>query len=118
MTFPVRPVLLLATAASLVLMYRAGHRNPSVVLMLMFTVWVSSPFIALDAVNSLAQRWSHRSQTLLRTTAIVVALGSVCLYGVDALRPLWPKAALLYLVVPTVSWIAIVAATAVAAPRE
>ena len=118
MSARIRVLLLGAAAASLVLMYRAGHRNPSVVLMLMFTVWVSSPFIALDVANSLARRWSRRSQALLGTTAMVVALASVGVYGVDALRPLWPRAAFLYLVVPTVSWIAILVATAGAASRK
>jgi hypothetical protein len=117
-TATIRALLLLAVAASLVLMYRAGHRNPSVVLMLMFTVWVSSPFVALDVVTRFARNWPQRRQTPLRLTAILVAIGSVCLYGIDAVTPLSPKAAFLYLVVPLASWVAIVVALAVAKSRR
>ncbi len=114
----IRLLLLAAAAASLVLMYRAGHRNPSIVLMLMFTVWVSSPFVALDVVNSFARRWPSARQAVIRTTAVIVALGSVSVYGVDAVRPLSSKGAFFYLVVPFVSWLVIAGAMAVARARK
>lgn len=109
-----RAFILVAAAASLALMYRAGHRNPSAVLILMFAVWVVSPFVALDVINRLAQRWSFRGRSVVRVTTVVIAAGAVSVYGTDALRPVSSKGAFIYLVVPFVSWVVVVIVGAIA----
>jgi hypothetical protein len=51
--------------ASLLFMYRVGHRNPSFVLMLLFTVWVLSPFVALLVSAMVSARWTAPSRAAL-----------------------------------------------------
>lgn len=56
-----RLAMLICTAgagASLGLMYKVGHRNPSFVLILLFTIWVLSPFVGLLVGAFISERWA------------------------------------------------------------
>ena len=106
-------VLIVAAAASVLLMLRAGRHNPSILLMLMFVVWVSAPFAALGLAGRFARGWSEQSWVLFRRAAVVVAVGSTLIYGYDAVKPLSSKAAFIYLVVPVVSWIVLALVAAI-----
>jgi hypothetical protein len=46
---------------------------------------------------------------------LVVALGSLAIYGYNALRPLTAKAAAIFLVVPLAAWLLIAIVVAIAA---
>jgi hypothetical protein len=102
--------LVAAAGVSLALMFRAGHRNPSVVLLAMFTAWVVSPFVALLVATARVAAPASRRDAIVTAAAWIVALGSPFLYAWDAVWPLAPKPAFLYLVVPSVSWGLIVVA--------
>ncbi|MEO8482252.1 MAG: hypothetical protein ABI634_08590 [Acidobacteriota bacterium] len=115
-----RVVLIVGAVVSLALMYRAGHRNPSVLLMAMFAIWVAAPFAAMGFAGRAVRRWPSQSQTWVDRATLAVVLGSVGTYVVDAATPISPKAAFIYLVVPLVSWIvlAIVGAVALSKSRR
>src|ERR1019366_3092384 len=89
-------VLVAGAAGSLDMVFRVGHRNPSHLLMGLFVVWVSSPFVALVVANLYSKRWSIPS--------LVVALGSLAVYMDVALGPPRSQPAFVFLVVPLVSW--------------
>jgi hypothetical protein len=90
--------------ASLVFMYQVGHRNPSVVLLLLFTVWVLSPFVALLVGAFVSASWAAPSRAALHGVMIAVSVVSPAVYGVVALGPPRPKPAFAFLVVPLAAW--------------
>jgi hypothetical protein len=103
-----RAVALIAVVAgaggSVGLMLWVGHRNPSRVLLILFTIWVLSPFVALILAQMVSKRWSVLTRATLYSVMLVVTLGSLAIYGDVLLRPP-KKAAFPFLVVPFASWL-------------
>src|SRR5437764_385963 len=79
--------VLAGAVGSLSLMFRAGHRNPSRILLLLFTIWVLSPFVALVFAHVVSKRWALVTRATLYSLMLFLALGSLAIYAVDALRP-------------------------------
>jgi hypothetical protein len=104
----------LGAAGSVALTLRAGNRNPSRILILMFLVWVVSPFVLFVAADMLGKGWPVAARTALHAATIVAALVSLAVYGGVVLGPSPPKIARFFLVVPPVS-VLFAAAAAVAA---
>lgn len=117
---PVWPRAVLAAGAlgSLAMMFYAGRQQPSWILMALFTIWVASPFAGLAAAEARARQWSAKSARDLRGAIVVVAVGSLAVYGVNAVRPFSPRAATIFLIVPAATWLLSAIATAVAAVRS
>jgi hypothetical protein len=92
---------------SLVLMLRVGHRNNSLLLMTLFAIWVLSPFVALLVVL----------KRPLLTLSLILAFGSLIVYGDVAFGPPWAKPASAFLFVPFVSWL-LIAIAAIASHRR
>jgi len=80
-----------------------GHRNSSVVLLLMFAFWVLAPFIAL----LLADLVWKRGNAALYSLMPVLAVGSLAIYGSVAFGPPRAKPAAVFLMVPVASWLLI-----------
>jgi hypothetical protein len=97
------------------LMLRAGHRNPSRLLLVLFALWVLSPFIALVLANMVSKRWSVLTQATLYTVMLVLTVGSLAIYGDVALGPPRVKAAFVFVVVPPASWLLIAIVVPIAA---
>ena len=93
-------------------MLRAGARQRSAVLSLLFTGWVLSPFIGLALANLRAPRWPARVRTALYASMIAVAALCLTLYGMHAVRGVM-KAGFVYLVVPATAWVLIAVALGV-----
>ncbi len=113
---PTSPVLLrdialaaaLAGAAgSLAFMLRAGHRNSSLMLLALFTIWVLSPWVALVLA------WVKSPGRLVLILMPALAVGCLAVYGWTMAHP--PrKAAAVFLLVPAASWL-LMGAVAIAA---
>jgi hypothetical protein len=103
-----RPLAMFAcvagAGASLLFMYQVGHRNPSFVLMLLFTVWVLSPFVALLVSAMMSAGWTGPSRAALYGVMCAVSVLSPLAYGAVALGPPRPRPAFAFLVVPLASW--------------
>jgi hypothetical protein len=56
------------------LMLRAGYRNPSRLLLVLFALWVLSPFIALVLANMVSKRWSVLTRATLYTVMLVLTV--------------------------------------------
>ena len=114
-----RAVSLVAVVAgavgSLGFMFRAGQRTPRFLLVL-FTIWVVTPFVALLWANIVSKRWSVVTRATLYGVTLVVALGSLALYGglVD-LRPKGASNAFLFVLVPPVSCVLVAIVVSMAA---
>ena len=97
---------LTAAALSLSLMFWAGRKNPSLVLMALFTGWVLSPYVALVWAEARSQRWPAAARLRLYAVMCAVSAGCVAFYVRDALLP--PrKAAFIYLMAPLAAWVVI-----------
>ena len=92
-------------AGSLWLMLRAGHNNGRIVpLVILFAMWVLSPFLALVWAQGSSARWPAGRQVTLHVTMLAVSLGSLAIYGINAVHPLSNKGAFIFLVVPAAGW--------------
>jgi hypothetical protein len=106
MTFARLRVVALGAAAvgSIGLMLRAGRHNASRILLLIFAVWVVSPFVALVLADVFSKRWSVVTRAMVYGVMLVVGLGSLAIYGYVALGPARAKVAAVFVVVPPASW--------------
>lgn len=108
---PLRAVAMTGVVAgaggSLGLMLRVGHRNPSIILLLLFGIWVLSPFVALVFAGFISKRWPLLTRATLYSAMLVVTLGSLAIYGNVAFGPARAKPAAVFLVVPLASWLLI-----------
>jgi len=95
---------LAGAAGSLGLLFHASHSRPPL-LMVLFVIWVSSPFLAGVFASMVSKRWSVLTQATLYVAMLVVALGALAVYGNDALRPRRAQAAFVYIAVPLGSWL-------------
>lgn len=96
-------------------MLRVGNRNNSRLLLLLFAIWVLSPFVALILAHTVSRRWADLTRATLYSLMLVLALGSLTLYGDVALGPPRPQPAFRFLVVPAASWLLIAVAMTLAA---
>jgi hypothetical protein len=99
--------VLVGAVGSVGLMLHAGRNNPSRLLLVLFALWVLSPFIALVFANVVSKRWSVLTRATLYTVMLVLAVGSLVIYGDVALDPPRPKTAFVFVVVPPASWLVI-----------
>ena len=94
------------------LMLSVGHYNFSI-LMLLFTIWDLSPFLALIVVDLASKHWPVFSRAALYGVMLIVAAGSVTIYGSVVLKaPAQPAFA--FLVVPLGSWVLLIVVVLVA----
>ena len=102
-------------AGSLGLMLRAGEHTPRFLLVL-FTIWVLSPFAALLWANLVSKRWSVLTRATLYCVTFVITLGSLAIYGewVDV-KPAGAANAFLFVAVPPVTLVFITIVVSVAA---
>jgi hypothetical protein len=94
---------LAGAGGSLALMLRAGH--PPLLLRVVFAIWVLSPFMALLFADIVSKRWSVITRTTLHIVMLVLALGSLAIYGYVVLRPREATPTFVFLVVPLGSWL-------------
>jgi hypothetical protein len=101
------------SVGSIAFLFRA-RQHPPRFLMVLFVIWVLAPFSALLVANALSDRWSVRTRTTLYWVMLVVPLGSLAVYGADALMPRTAQPAFVYVLVPPASALlcAMVVATA------
>ncbi len=106
--------VLVGAVGSVGLLLRAGQRTPRLLLVLFF-FWVLSPFVALVLAHAVSKRWSVLTRATLYNVMLVVTLGSLAIYGYDALRPRKAQAAFWYVLVPPASWLLIAIVVPIAA---
>jgi len=90
-------------AGSLGFMLHAGRRTATPVLLLIFAIWVLSPFALLAAAYARAKRWPVRTRTTLYWTTLLVAVASLAIYGIADIGPLKRKTPV-FVAVPPLSW--------------
>ena len=92
-------------AGSVTFMVRASQHPPRVLLVL-FTLWVVSPFLVLAWANVVSRRWSVVVRAMICGVTFVVAVCSLLVYGgVVDVRPAGSANAFLFTIVPPVTWV-------------
>jgi hypothetical protein len=102
-------------AGSLGLMFLAGRHQNSRILLILFAIWVLSPFIALVGANMVSKRWSILTRATLYGVMLVLTLGSLAVYGGVAFGYATAKVGFVFLVVPLASWLLIAIVVSIAA---
>ena len=88
--------VLVGAAGSVGLMLWAGRRNDSRILLLLFALWVLSPFMAFVLANMASRRWSVVSRATLHGVILVFTLVTLAIYGNAVLGPSRGKIRLSY----------------------
>ena len=96
------------------LMLYAGRRNSSRLLLVLFALWVLSPFMALVWANLVSTRWTDRTRATLHGLMLVLTIGTLAIYGAVAFGPPRAQAAFVFVVVPPASWVPIAIVVAIA----
>ena len=107
--------VLAGAAGSLGLMFRAGRRQNSKILLILFAIWVLSPFIALVGANVVSKRWPILTRAALYSVMLVLTLCSLAIYGEVAFGYATAKVGFVFLVVPLMSWLLIAIVVPIAA---
>ena len=98
-------MLLAGAVGSIGFMLRAGHRQNSRILPLLFGIWVLSPFVAVAYGHTISKRWTVVTRVTLYILMLVLTLGSLAIYGSVAFGYSKMKVGFVFLVVPLVSWL-------------
>ena len=101
-------VMVFGAAGSLGFLFHAGPDSPLRVMAIM-AAWVVAPFVGLVLAHVMAKPWPVPVRQALYPVMLAVTVCSVAAYWNDYLRPHTPRAAV-FVVVPGLSWMAIVAA--------
>lgn len=107
--------LMTGAAVSLALMLRAGRRQNSLILLLLFGIWVLTPFIAALWVHLVSKHWPVATRAMLYVVMLVLTVGSLIVYGNAVFGRPKAKIGFIFLVVPFASWLLITIPVAVAA---
>lgn len=108
--------LVVGAAGSIALMLHA-KQHPPPLLVVLFVIWVLSPFAALGAAHRLSKRWALSTQATLHIVTMFIALASLLIYGDDAVNHRTAHPAFVYVAVPPASWLFCVIALSIAALR-
>ena len=104
--------ILMGGFGSVVFMHSVGRHNTSAVLVTLFTVWVSLPFVASAWLWWAIVRSSLVAKAAYYSLIVAISLGSLAVYGFVVLGSRMAKPAFPFLVTPLVSWIVVAFLTA------
>jgi len=99
-------VVLAAAIISLGLVLHAGRNNKSIILPLLFFLWVSSPYIAILVGATIIKRSPATYRNMFYCLMLFISAGSVAAYS-GVLSPAGAKPAFVFLIVPLISWMLI-----------
>jgi hypothetical protein len=95
---------LVGAVGSVGLMLGAGF-HPPVLLVALFIVWVSAPFLAVIVAIYLSRNWRNSVRRALYAITPVLTLVSLAIYGYGMAWPLASQPAFPYVALPIASWL-------------
>jgi hypothetical protein len=95
-------VTVLGALSSVALMLYVGRRNPSILLLAMFVVWVLGPYVVMLRAYVMASGWPALTRTTLYALMLMIPIGTNTIYGDVASRP-HAQPAFYFLVIPVAS---------------
>jgi hypothetical protein len=106
--------ILAGAGISLAFMLRAGQRQNSRILLLLFGVWVLFPFVTALWTYVVSKRWPVSVQAVFYSVIIIVTMSSLSIYSSVAFGYLRAKIGFIFLVIPLTSWLVIATAAGIA----
>lgn len=103
----VRVGVWIAAAGSLACTLYTGRHNSSVLLIVLFAVWVFSPFVGLAWVNRIAESGPRDLAAAIRASSLVICVSSLILYAAVGASRATHHTAAAFLLVPASSWLAV-----------
>ncbi|MEO7045418.1 MAG: hypothetical protein ABI091_08960 [Ferruginibacter sp.] len=97
-------VAVIGATCSLYFMFIASRGQKSVLLIVLFTGWILSPFAGLFLADKICKLWTASSRSLLYWLMIILTIGSLVAYS-GAFNTLKTKNAFRFLIVPLISWL-------------
>jgi len=98
---------IIGAVGSLYFMFNASRNQNSILLIILFTSWVLSPFVGLFFAIKISNRWKINSRKLFYWLTIILTIGSLIAYS-GVLTPPKTKLTFLFLLVPLISLLAII----------
>ena len=100
---------IVSALGSVALLLYMGRRNKSIVLMVLFSIWVLAPFVGSLLLNALiAKRGSAIMRTALHVAMLILAIASLALYADTVLRPPLSQPVFRFVLLPIVSCVLII----------
>jgi len=99
---------------SLSFMLREGRRTPRLLLVL-FVIWVLSPFVALAWANIVSKRWATPIRATLYCATLVLSPVSLAIYGRFVSPPAGSPHAFVFVAVPPASCLLVAIVVLIAA---
>ena len=96
--------LLTGGAVSFFMVLYSSRNTHSVLLKVLFSIWVLSPFVALFIINNSSAGWKLRGRITFYILIYLLTIFSVSGYGGILIFPR-TKPAFIYIVVPFINWI-------------
>ena len=106
--------IVIGAAGSLGLWIHATHHPPPLLIVL-FVIWVLSPFVLLGLGHVRSKRWAPSTQAALYGVTLLVTVASIVVYADDAVSHRTAHPAAVYVVVPPASWLVSMVALGVGA---
>src|SRR4051794_13716558 len=103
-------VTVIGAAYSLYFMFNMGRNQKSILLIVLFTGWVLSPFVGLFIANKVYSHWKPSARVSLYWLMIILTIGSVVAYS-GAFNTPQTKPASTFLIVPFIAWLLILTVT-------
>lgn len=98
-------VALVGGAAGSVSLLLHAKQHPPPFLVVLFIIWVLSPFAALGIAHRVSKRWAPGTQKALYFVTLLIAVSSILIYGDDAVSHRTAHPAFVYVAVPPASWV-------------
>lgn len=105
--FAAQSAVVIGAAGSVALMLKVGHRNQSIILMLLFAGWVLAPFVALAWVDRWPRFQGAPIGVILQVLKLLLSIGALCAYARVAFGPSLAQPAAPFLLVPLGSLVVI-----------
>jgi len=96
--------LVIGAIGSLGLWIHAAQHPPPLIIVL-FVVWVLSPFVVLGIGHVVAKRWAPSTKAALYWVTVLVTVASIVIYADDAVAHRTAHPAFVYVAVPPASWL-------------
>jgi uncharacterized membrane-anchored protein len=97
--------LVVGALGAIILMLYAGRNSPQRLLIVLFACWVASPFVLLALVYFVSKRLSAITRNVLNWLTLVLAVGTLAIYGYFVFRQTQSIPTQVFVVIPPVSWL-------------
>jgi hypothetical protein len=94
--------LIVGAIGSIGLWVHAAQHPPPLIIVL-FVVWVLSPFVILGVGHVVAKRWAPNTQAALYWVTLLISVASLVIYADDAVAHRTSHPAFVYVAVPPAS---------------